>query len=101
MATVKKTARAAARRGGVMPRADLAVRTAGGGGAVGTGHRRRRQQGHAPPVPGGQHAGEDPRAGRGRPEAVHRHHRPVQRQGEERDRHLRDPAGEAWRRSAA
>jgi endonuclease-3 len=34
-------------------------------------------------------------------EAVHRHHRAVQRQGEERDRHLRDPAGEARRRSAA
>ncbi len=75
MATTKTARAPAARRGGTMPRADvvemftrlrelnprrrpnwvqLAVRAAGGGGAVGAGHRRR-QQGHAPIVPGRQH----------------------------------------------
>ena len=78
-----------------------AVRTADRRAAVGPGHRRRRQQGHAQAVPGGQHAGRDPGAGRRRTEALHPDHRPVPHQGEERDRHLPDPDRTARRRSAA
>ena len=57
-----------ARLGGAQSHADHrtgiqhAVRTAGRGDAVGAGHRRRRQQGHAQAVPGRQHArGRSPR----------------------------------------
>ena len=65
------------------------VRAAGRGDPLGAGHRRQRQQGHAQALPGGEHARGDTRARRGRAEALHPPYRPVQQQGEERDRHLR------------
>ena len=78
-----------------------AVRAAGGGGAVGAGHRCRRQQGHAQAVSGREYAAGDVRAGRGRPQALHQHDRLVQCQGEERDRAVPPAAGPARRRGAA
>jgi endonuclease-3 len=43
----------------------------------------------------------DGRAGRGRPESAHQDHRPVQRQGEERDRLVRNSGARFRRRGSA
>ena len=74
---------------------------AGRGRAVGPGHRRRRQQGHARPVQGGRHAQEDAGAGRGRGARAHQDHRPLPHQGQERHRPVAEADRRAWRRGAA
>ena len=78
-----------------------AVRTAGRGGAVGAGHRRRRQQGDEKAFSGGEHAARVARPRRSEAQAPHLDHRPVQRQGRERGRAVAAAARTPRWRSAA